>query len=144
MKNNKIKLFAMQVPCDEELEENEVFVEFNVEELLNQIESSDVYDYATERFGLVNEDGVAIKLDDFYESDLIEHLRDNYYNFIKEVDTNEMIKHLESLGYSLDNEFFNKDEYDYIDSILFEEISTKFHSLSVFDRQKLRDLIINF
>ena len=39
---------------------------------------------------------------------------------------------------------WNLNEYDYVDSCLFEDISSVFDSLSVFDRQKLRDIVVNY
>lgn len=46
---------------------------------------------------------------------------------------------LEARGYILYNEI-----YDYVDSCLFDDISSVFESLSCEKKQELRDLVINF
>lgn len=144
MKTKKIRLFATQIPyIEEELDENEVYVEFNVGELLDQIESSDVYDYACYNFDLVSEDDIKSSIEDFDEDELVEALRDNYYNFTKEVGEDEMIEYLEERGYVVDDERNISNDYDYVDNCLFEDIVNKFDSLDCFLRQKMRDLIIN-
>lgn len=58
---------------------------------------------------------------------------------IEDFKTNELIEELTTRGYKMDI-----GGYDYVDSQLFDDIVDKFDSLSFFDRQKLRDLIINF
>ena len=139
-----IKLFATQIPyTKEELEENEVYVEFNVGELLDEIDNEDIADYARWRLDMIPEDDVRSNIEDFSEDELVEALRDSWYDFSKEVDEDEMVSILEDKGYLVSDERNISNDYDYVDNCLFEDIVNKFNSLSFFDRQKMRDLIIN-
>jgi hypothetical protein len=118
-KDKKIKLFATQIPQEEdELEENEVYVEFEVKELLDNIEAEDICNY-TKVYGYRHEDDFESFLDD-------------------------MIDHLERCGYTILEGKDIADGYDYVDNCLFEDISSVFESLSCAKRQELRNLVINF
>lgn len=144
MKEKTIKLFATQIPyTEEELEENTVYVEFDVEELLDEIENSDIYDYAVDNLNLVNENEVK-SIEDFDEDELVEALEDLNYNFSSRIDKDLCVEYLENLGYFVTDERDISNDYDYVDNCLFEDIVNKFDSLSVFDRQELRNLIVDF
>lgn len=143
MKEKTIKLFATQIPyIGEELEENTVYVEFDVEELLDEIENSDIYDYAVDNLNLVNENEVK-SIEDFDEDELVEALEDLNYNFSIRIDKDLCVEYLENLGYFVTDERDISNGYDYVDNCLFEDIVNKFDSLDLFSRQKMRDLIIN-
>ena len=141
--NKKIKLFATQIPYEEEvLEENEVYVEFEVEELLGNIDLEDICEFV-KRHGYKHEDDFESDLDDFDNDELWTRLSNSWsFNALEEIDDDDMIDYLEGKGYELSDNGI--DSYDYVDSCLFDEISTIFDSLSCQKRQELRDLIINF
>ena len=145
MKPKTIKLFATQIPyIDEELGENEVYVEFNVGELLDQIDNEDIADYARWNFDMVGEDEFESNLDDFSDNELVEALRDNWYDFSKEIDEDEMITILEDKGYTVSDDGTVSNDYDYTDSCLFEDIVSVFDSLSSAKKQELRDIVVNY
>lgn len=148
MKPKTIKLFATQIPYTDgeldDLEENEVYVEFNVEELLDEIDNEDISDYAKWNLDMKHEDDFESNLDDFSDNELVEALRDNWYDFSKEIDEDEMITILEDKGYTISDDGTVSNDYDYTDSCLFEDIVSVFDSLSCAKKQELHDLIINF
>ena len=112
------------------------------ESLLDMIPDREIEDYAEEELGMINSDE-GKTLDDFSEREFVELLKDEYFDFIDEVEEEEMINHLENKGYYVSDERAISNDYDYVDSCLFEDIVSVFDSLSVLDRQKLRDLVIN-
>jgi|GEM_PF-4878224 len=83
-------------------------------------------------------------LDDFSKYDLVRELKDRGFDFIEEVNDQDMIHYLESVGCSIVDENDTDNDYDYVDDCLFEDIVSVFDSLSCAKRQELRDLIINF
>lgn len=139
--NKTIKLFATQIPYPKgELEENEVYVEFNVGELLDEIDNEDIADYSRWTLDMKHEDEFESSLDAFDKDDLVKELESRGHNFSYQIGE-ECIGFLEDSGYTIT---YDKGiQYDYVDNCLFEDITNKFDSLSVFDRQKMRDLIIN-
>lgn len=147
MKPKTIKLFATQIPYTDgeldDLEENEVYVEFNVGELLDQIDDEDIAEYAKWGLDMRHEDDFESSLDDFSKDELAEALRDGWYNFASEVDEDEMITILEDKGYTVSDDGTISNDYDYVDSCLFEDIISVFDSLSFGEKQRLRDMVIN-
>jgi len=147
MKPKTIKLFATQIPYTDreldDLEENEVYVEFNVEELLEQIDDEDISEYAKWDLDMKHEDDFESSLDDFSEDELVEALRDGWYDFTKEVDEEDMITILEDKGCTVSDDGSISNDYDYVDSCLFEDIISVFDSLSSAKKQELRDMVMD-
>ena len=112
------------------------------ENLLELIPDREIEYYAEKELGMITSDE-GKTLDDFSEREIVDYLKDEYFDFIDEVEEEEMINHLENKGYYVSDERAISNDYDYVDSCLFEDIVSVFDSLSVFDRQKLRDLVIN-
>lgn len=144
MEKKKIKLFAMQMPyLEEELEENEVYVEFEVRELLEQIEEQDIVDYAKNYCDLIHQEDV--DLDDYDESDLVEALEGKGYTFIHNATNEDMIDSLENEGcyISLRKPILeNADELDYGSQIQFDEIKRLFVSGSWEEREEMYKKLI--
>lgn len=111
------------------------------ESLLDMIPDREIEDYAEEELGMINSDE-GKTLDDFSEREIVEHLKDEYFDFIDEVEEEEMINHLENKGYYVSDERAISNDYDYVDSCLFEDIVSVFDSLSSAKKQELRDLVI--
>ena len=105
------------------------------------IPDREIEDYAEEELGMINSDE-GKTLDDFSEREIVEHLKDEYFDFIDEVEEEEMINHLENKGYYVSDERAISNDYDYVDSCLFEDIVSVFDSLSSAKKQELRDLVI--
>ncbi|HSE99944.1 MAG TPA: hypothetical protein VLA48_03525 [Nitrososphaeraceae archaeon] len=142
MKQNTIKLFATQIPyTDEVLEENEVYVEFDVEELLDQIDNEDIANYARFSLDMIPEDSVYSSLDDFDEDDIVSHLEDGGYNFSKHIGEEDCIEFLEESGYTVLTDSEVDNGLDIIDSRMLEEIEDIFINSSVFEREKIYNLI---
>lgn len=141
--SKEIQLFATRIPyTEEELEDNEVYVEFNVKELLDQIDDEDISDYARWNFDMKHEDDFESSLDDFDEGDLIKELESRGHNFSNQIGEKDCIEFLEDSGYTVTYGGQGL-EYDYVDNCLFEDISSVFYSLSCAKRQELRDMVIN-
>jgi hypothetical protein len=135
----KIKLFAMQIPYhEEELEEGEVFVRFDVEELLNQIEEEDIIHYARNYCDLIHPDD--INLGDYDESDLVEALEDKDYTFIHNATNDDMIERLENEGYYISlrkPRLENADKLDYGSQLQFDAIERLFYRGSWAEREEM-------
>lgn len=148
MKPKTIKLFATQIPYTDgeldDLEENEVYVEFNISELLDEIDNEDIEEYARYDLDMLHEDDFKSNLEDFSENEIVQHLRDGWFDFTDEVSEEEMIDILEDKGYTVSDDGTISNDYDYVDSCLFEDIISVFDSLSCAKKQELHDLIINF
>lgn len=143
MKNKTINCVGKQVlENSDELEEGYVEIELEAYDILREIDSEDVADYARWSLDMKHEDEFESSLDDFDEDDLVKELESRGHNFSYQIGEDECIEFLEDSGYNIT---YNNQgiQYDYVDNCLFEDIVNKFNSLSVFDRQKMRDLIIN-
>ena len=84
---------------------------------------------------------VVVTLEDFDEDDMIQHLREEGYDFSVEVDIEEMIEQLESEGYTVLTNSEADDGLDIVDSRMLEEIKGVFINSSVFEREKIYNLI---
>lgn len=83
-----------------------------------------------------------VSLEDFDEYNIIQHLREEGYDFSIEVDTEDMISRLESEGYTvLENSIQEENSLDIIDSRMLEEIKDIFINSSVFERERIYNLI---
>lgn len=111
------------------------------ENLLELIPDREIEDYAEEELGMINSDE-GKTLDDFSEREIVDYLKDEYFDFIDEVEEEEMIDYLENRGCYVSDDGTVSNDYDYVDSCLFEDIVSVFDSLDVFSRQKLRDLVV--
>lgn len=145
MKEKIIKLFATQVPyIEEELEENEVYVEFNVGELLDEIDDEDVYDYAVENFNLINGDDFESSLDDFDEDDLVKELENRGHNFSYQIGEEECIEFSEDSGYTIiADEAVVGSGLDYVDAQRLEDIQKKFIDSSWDEKLVMYNKIFN-
>lgn len=115
------------------------------DDLLDQIDGKLIARHARDYLYMVSEDEAECSLDKFDEDGIVKHLKKRGFDFMEEVEDQDMIHYLESNGCIVtDKNEDSIDSYDYVDSCLFEEISTVFDSLSCQKRQELRDLIINF
>ena len=144
MKATTIRVVGKQVfENSDELEEGYVEIELEAYDILREIDSEDVVDYTRWSLSMRHEDDFESSLNDFDDDDLIEELESNGYNFSKQIGEEDCIEFLEESGYIVSTPK-ELNEYDYVDNCLFDDIVSVFDSLSVFDRQKLRDLIVNF
>lgn len=83
-------------------------------------------------------------IDAFDKDDLADALDDLNFNWAKMVDIKDHIYAIEREGYVvLENGENFIDKVDVIDYNLFTEISEKFNKADTFERQKMRDLIVN-
>jgi len=144
MKQNEIRYAGKQVFANQdELEEGYVEIVINIDDILEEIDDEYIAIYARYSLNMRHEDDFESSLDDFDDDELLEALKNNYYNFAKEVEEDEMIEYLEERGYTVEADSRSTPEYDYVDNCLFYDIVNKFNSLDCFSRQKMRDLIIN-
>lgn len=85
---------------------------------------------------------VIVSLEDFDEDDMIQHLKEEGYDFSIEVDTEDIISRLESEGYTvLENSIQEENSLDIIDSRMLKEIKGIFINASVFERERIYNLI---
>lgn len=130
----------------EELAEGYVAVEFVVEDLLDEIDSSDVRSYARYNFDLVDTDD----LSEADQDDLVEELRDRGYTFIAGADDEAMINELEKSGYKCIYEY-DQEYYDFLeiadldvqDMHMLKEITKKFMNASVFEKADIHKAVHN-
>jgi hypothetical protein len=146
MKAKTIKLFATQIPytqipyTDEELEENEVYVEFNVEELLDQINNEDIEDYARWSLDMIDPDDCECEtINEASEWELVDELKSRDFNFVDELDDDELLDEMESRGLS---EYVTISGLDYVDTEMLKEITTLFLNSTLAQRQIMYNLLI--
>lgn len=80
------------------------------------------------------------------KSDLVSALNDLKFNWASKLDIDDHIDALEKEGYTVfefDEQVKFLEDCDVIDFNLFSEISEKFNKANTFERQKMRDLIVN-
>jgi len=132
----KIKLFATQIHyTEEELGENEVYVEFDVTELLEQIDDDDISQYARSWCSMMYEDDYEPKLDDFTDNDLVKELKYRCYNFSKQIGEDDCVDFLEDSGYEV--VLSGGGNLDVIDEKKLIEISKKFMNGSWVEREEM-------
>jgi len=136
-----VRYVAKQVESDEDLEDGLVEVELDEKDLLEEIDDDLIKSYAIRWCGVIDEDDITT-VDNADEDELISALEDLNYNFSDKVDEDEMIESLEGRGYIVEEVI--KNNYDYIDSVLYDEIFAVFDSLDCFSRKRLRDEILKF
>ncbi len=128
--DNKITLVGKIVTEHaDEIAEGFVQVEFEVDALLSEIDSSDIRSYAKNNFDLIPVDD----LEDTSTDDLVSELQDRDYNFIRGAEPEAMIAKLEVIGYKV------FDEYDKT----YDEF-LKLSSLDNIDFHKLNEILRKF
>lgn len=145
--NNKIILVGKLVTDNNtEIADGYAQVEFEVDKLLDKIDSCDVRSYAKDNFDLIPID----ELDDVDEDDLVSELEDRNYNFIKGASVESLIDRLDYHGYKAISNydakyhgFFNFLNLDNIDMILLKEITKRFVDASILERSEIHKEIMN-
>jgi hypothetical protein len=145
MKQNEIRYAGKQVFANQdELEEGYVEIIINVKDILDELDNEDIEEYARYYLDMLHEDDFESDLGDFSESELVDHLRDGWFDFTEEVGEEELIDFLERRGYIISGDGVSSSEYDYVDNCLFDDITEKFDSLDCAKRAELRDLVVNY
>lgn len=143
---NKIILVGKLVPENaDEILEGFAQVEFDVEELLNEIDFSDFKKYANDKYDLVDSDD----LSEADEEDLVQELESRSYNFIEGVSLEALIDEVENNDYKCldkyDNEYHSYvkiSSLDIQDTHMFKEITDKFINSSIFEREEMYNAIM--
>lgn len=84
-------------------------------------------------------------LEDYDESEIVDHLKSEKFDFIEEVEDHEMIEYLESTGHTIvHGNYIPKDEefVDHNDLSKLDEIRTKFLNSSWAEREKIYNKVI--
>lgn len=132
----RIKLFATQVPYEEEeLEDGVVYVSFNIEELLEQIGDKSITDYAMNYLSMICERD--IQLETFDEASLIEALEYTNYNFCQKIDIEDAIDIVEQEGYTVSVEDAVDFGLDAVDDSMLQEIIQKYLGASWSERVEM-------
>lgn len=145
--DNKIILVGKQnTENSDEIEEGYVQVEFNVDELLGNIDTCDVRSYAKDKFDLIPMD----ELDDCDEDDLVRELDNRGYNFLSDAKPEAMVNRLEMMGYKVlddyDDEYYNflkVSNLDVQDMNMLKEITKRFLDASVFEKENIYKAVHN-
>lgn len=116
-------------------EDGDQYVEIDADDVLDEIDNSTVESYARRYLDMD-------LLEDLFDSDLVSELEDRSYNFMQEVDEDDMIDYLEENGYIVTSD----DEksigvLDNIAEIQLEEIKNKFISGSWQEKEEIYSLI---
>lgn len=146
MENTIILVGKLVTEHADEVKEGFAQVEFEVDDLLDEIDSSDIRSYAKYNFDLVDSDD----LSDADQDDMVEELRDRGYNFLRGADDEAMINELEKSGYKCIYEY-DQEYYDFLqiadldvqDMHMLKEITKKFMNASVFEKADIYQAINN-
>lgn len=109
--------------------------------LLDEIDNDSIADYARWTLNMLHEDSVYSSLDDFDIDDIADYLEEEDYNFSKHIGEEDCIDFLEDSGYAVLTNSEADDGLDIIDSRMLEEIKDIFINSSVFEREKIYNLI---
>jgi len=131
----------------EEIAEGYVQVEFVVENLLDELSSSDVRNYAKFNFDLIEPDD----LDDVDQDDMVEELRDRGYNFLFGADPEALVDALEKQGYKCLEEY-DEEYYEHLktssldiqDMNMLKEITKRYLDASIFEKAEMHKTIMSF
>jgi hypothetical protein len=146
MKAKTIKLFATQIPytqipyTDEELEENEVYVEFNVEELLDQIDTDVLRKYAKYHLDMIDPDDCECEtVDEAREWELVDELKSRDFNFEDELDDDDLLDEVAArrLGENIAIQGL-----DCVDTKMIKEITELFLNSTLSQREIMYNLLI--
>lgn len=145
MKQNKIRVVGKQVFGNEdELEKGYVEIELEAYDILREIDSEDVMDYARYSLDMRHEDEFESSLDDFDKDDLIEELELRGHNFSYQIGEEDCIDFLEDSGYTItaDKDVVGSG-LDYVDAQRLEDIQKKFMDSNWDDRLTMYNKIFN-
>lgn len=139
----EIKYTGKQV-FDNELEEGDAEIIINIDEFLDNVDTEILTNYVEYHLDLIHPDNCNCEtVEEATESDLIWELKNRYFDFIDEVDEDEMVDYLQRNGYLVDGEYnLMTTNIDLIDTRMLEEITSKFLSASIFERERIYNLII--
>lgn len=110
-------------------------------DLLDEINDEIIADYARWTLNMIPEDSVYSSLDDFDIDDIVDYLEEEGYNFSKNIGEEDCIDFLEDSGYLVTLPQDVEVSLDYIDNKMLEEITNSFLNASVFEREKMYNLI---
>jgi hypothetical protein len=145
MKVNTIRIIGKHITeNDDELEEGYVEIEAETYDILREINSEDVANYARWSLDMKHEDDFESDLDDFDNTDLWNHLNNSYsFDVYDELDDEDMVDYLERKGYTIDTPDFIDNGLDYVDASMLEEIENLFLNSSCAERVEIFNKIIN-
>lgn len=126
---------------DDELEEGYTEIQVEAYDILREIGSEDVADYARWSLDMRHEDDFESSLEDFSEDDIADYLEEWGYNFSKHIGEEDCIDFLEDSGYTVLTNSEADNGLDIIDSRMLEEIKDIFINASVFERERIYNLI---
>jgi hypothetical protein len=143
MRQKTINCVGKQVfKNSDELEKGYVEIELKAYDILREIDSEDVMDYARYSLDMKHEDDFESSLDDFDKDDLIEELESRGHNFSKQIGEEGCIDFLEDSGYTVTtDEDVVGNELDYVDAQLLEAIQKKFINSSWDERLVMHNKI---
>lgn len=143
MKPTTIRISGKRVfENQDELDVGHVEIEVEAYNILREIDSEDVADYARWSLDMKHENDFESNIEDFDEDELVEALEDLNFNFSRQIDEDECIEFLEDSGYIIKTPR-EENSLDYIDSNLLEEITNIFLNATVFERQEIFNKIKN-
>ena len=119
----------------EEIDKLDYLINDETELLLNLLSSYEIENYACEQFDLVSATD---------EGDLVDALEELGYNWTYKMNIDSAIEYVEDEGYTVTNDDEIDRGFDYVDNHLFFDIEETFQNLNIFDRQRLRDYVLNF
>ena len=139
----EIKYIGKQV-FDSELEEGYAEITINIDDFLDDVDTEILTDYVEYHLDLVHPDNCECEsVEDATENDLLCELASRDFNFIDEVDEDEMVDHLQRNGYLVDGEpNVMTANLDIIDNNMLDEITLKFLNSSIFERERIYNLIL--
>jgi len=120
-------------------------LQYYVEDILDKIDGKLIQQHAKDHLYMVSEDeSVESRLSDFSEHDIVSYLKEEDFNFITEVDEDDMIDYLESEGYIItDSDEMESNGLDYIDTVRLEEITSKFINGNWAEKEEIYSKLIN-
>ena len=139
-----IKYVGKQV-FNNDLEDGDAEILINIDEFLDDVDTEILTNYVEYHLDLIHPDNCNCEtVEEATESDLIWKLKNRYFDFIDEVDEYEMVDYLQRNGYLVDGESnLMTTNIDLIDTRMLEEITSKFLSASIFERERIYKLVQN-
>ena len=139
-----IKYVGKQV-FDNELEEGDAEIIINIDEFLDNVDTEILTNYVEYHLDLIHPDNCNCEtIEEATESDLIWELKNRYFDFIDEVDEDEMVDYLQRNGYLVQGESSGiTANLDLIDTRMLEEITSKFLNTTIFERKRIYKLVQN-
>lgn len=92
---------------------------------------------------LIDDEDLDNVLEDFDEDDVFQYLDYKGFEFLNQMDSQELIEHLSGVGYKMVEEDLNENSLDYIDDFRLNEITEKFINGSWAEREKIYKQIIS-